>query len=90
MYLELYKKFDNGIALGENQFETLRREELNNITRKWYYLTDEERKSAITQSHVTNGEQENIVNLSRKINKYKNMIGKINVEKGREEIKNGE
>ena len=85
MYLELYKKFDNGIALGENQFETLRREELNNITRKWYYLTDEERKSAITQSHVTNGEQENIVNLSRKINKYKNMIKKFNIEKGRGE-----
>lgn len=90
MYLELYKKFDNGIALGENQFETQRREKINNITRKWYYLTEEDRKKVITQNHVTNREQGDIINLSRKINKYKNMIGKFNVEKGREEIKNGE
>ncbi len=85
MYLELYKKFDNGIALGENQFETQRREEINNITRKWYYLTEEDRKKVITQNHVTNREQGDIINLSRKIIKYKNMIGKINVEKGRGE-----
>ena len=76
--------------MGENQFETQRREEINNITRKWYYLTEEDRKKVITQNHVTNREQGDIINLSRKIIKYKNMIGKINVEKGREEIKNGE
>ena len=90
MYLELYKKFDNGIALGENQFETQRREEINNITRKWYYLTEEDRKVIITQNHVTNGEQEDIINLSRKINKFKNMIRKSNIEKGRGKTKNGE
>ena len=90
MYLELYKKFNNGIALGDNQSEIQRREEINNITRKWYNLTEEDRKRIITQNLVTNGELEDIINLSRKINKYKNMIGKFNVENGREEIKNGE
>ena len=85
MYLELYQKFDNGIALGENQFETQRREKINTITRKWYYLTEDDRKKVITQNHVTNGEQGDIINLSRKINKYKNMIRKFNIEKGRGE-----
>ena len=44
IFLDLYSKFEKGIILGEEQAQLKRREVLNEITRKWYYLGQEERE----------------------------------------------
>lgn len=51
-----------------------RRNLLNGITRKWYYLGQEERESVLVNNGVTDEEKEMIVDLSSKIIKHKSML----------------
>ena len=57
IFLDLYSKFEKGIILGEEQSQLKRREVLNEITRKWYYLGQEERERIL---------KDNIANLALK------------------------
>ena len=74
IFLDLYSKFQNGKMLGEEQPQMKRRNLLNEITRKWYYLGQEERKSILTDNEVTDEEKKIIIDLSNKIVKHKNML----------------
>lgn len=74
IFLDLYSKFQNGIMLGEEQPQMKRRNLLNGITRKWYYLGQEERESVLTDNGVTDEEKKMIIDLSSKIVKHKNML----------------
>ena len=74
IFLDLYSKFQNGKLLGEEQPQMKRRNLLNEITRKWYYLGQEERKSILTDNEVTDEEKKIIIDLSNKIVKHKNML----------------
>lgn len=74
IFLDLYSKFEKGIILGEEQSQLKRREVLNEITRKWYYLGQEERESVLTDNGVTDEEKKMIIDLSSKIVKHKNML----------------
>ncbi len=74
IFLDLYSEFEKGIMLGEEETKMKRRHVLNEITRKWYYLGQEERKSILAENGVTEEEEKMIVDLSSKIVKYKNML----------------
>ncbi len=74
IFLDLYSKFQNGIMLGEEHPQKKRRNLLNGITRKWYYLRQEERESVLTDNGVTDEEKKMIIDLSSKIVKHKNML----------------
>ena len=47
---------------------------LNEITRKWYYLGQEERERILKDNEVTDEEKQMIVNTSNEIVKYKGML----------------
>mgnify|MGYP004507206095 CR=1 FL=1 len=74
IFLDLYSKFEKGIMLGEEQSQMKRRKLLNGITRKWYYLGQEERESILADNGVTDEEKQMIVDISSKIVKYKSML----------------
>lgn len=74
IFLDLYSKFDKGIMLGEEQSQMKRRKLLNGITRKWYYLGQEERESILADNGVTDEEKQMIVDISSKIVKHKSML----------------
>lgn len=74
IFLDLYSKFEKGIILGEEQAQLKRREVLNEITRKWYYLGQEERERILKDNEVTDEEKQMIVNTSNEIVKYKGML----------------
>lgn len=74
IFLDLYSKFEKGIILGEEQSQLKRREVLNEITRKWYYLGQEERERILKDNEVTDEEKQMIVNTSNEIVKYKGML----------------
>lgn len=74
IFLDLYSKFEKGIILGEEQSQLKRREVLNGITRKWYYLGQEERERILKDNEVTDEEKQMIVNTSNEIVKYKGML----------------
>jgi len=74
IFLDLYSKFEKGIMLGEEKLQMKRRNILNGITRKWYYLRQEERESVLAENGVTDEEKEMIVDLSSKIVKHKSML----------------
>lgn len=74
IFLDLYSKFQNGILIGEEQSQIKRRNFLSRITRKRYYLGQEERESVLTDNGVTDEEKEMIIDLSSKIVKHKNML----------------
>lgn len=74
IFLDLYSKFEKGIMLGEEQLQMKRRKLLNGITRKWYYLGQEERESVLTENGVTDEEKQMIIDLSSKIVKHKSML----------------
>lgn len=74
IFLDLYSKFEKGIILGEEQAQLKRREVLNEITRKWYYLGQEERERILKDNEVTDEEKQMIVNTSNEIVKYKDML----------------
>ena len=60
--------------LGEEQPQMKRRNLLNEITRKWYYLGQKERENILTDNEVTDEEKKMIIDLSNKILKHKNML----------------
>ena len=60
--------------LGEEQPEMKRRNLLNEIIRKWYYLGQKERENILTDNEVTDEEKKIIIDLSNKIVKHKNML----------------
>ncbi len=74
IFLDLYSKFQNGKMLGEEQPQMKRRNLLNEITRKWYYLGQKERENILTDNEVTDEEKKIIIDLSNKIVKHKNML----------------
>lgn len=74
IFLDLYSKFEKGIVLGEEQSEMKRRNLLNGITKKWYYLGQEERESVLSDNGVTDEEKQMIVDISSKIVKHKSML----------------
>lgn len=74
IFLDLYSKFEKGIILGEEQAQLKRREVLNEITRKWYYLGQEERERILKDNEVTDEEKQMIDNTSNEIVKYKGML----------------
>lgn len=74
IFLDLYSKFEKWIILGEEQSQLKRREVLNEITRKWYYLGQEERERILKDNEVTDEEKQMIVNTSNEIVKYKGML----------------
>lgn len=74
IFLDLYSKFQSGIMLGEKQPQLTRKNLLNEIIRKWYYLGQEERDRILLDNGVTDEEKEMIIDLSSKIVKHKNML----------------
>ena len=74
IFLDLYSKFQSGIMLGEKQSQLTRKNLLNGIIRKWYYLGQEERDRILLDNGVTDEEKEMIIDLSSKIVKHKNML----------------
>ena len=74
IFLDLYSKFQNGKMLGEEQPQMKRRNLLNEITRKWYYLGQGERENILAENKVTDEEKKIIIDLSNKIVKHKNML----------------
>lgn len=74
IFLDLYSKFQSGIMLGEKQPQLTRKNLLNGIIRKWYYLGQEERDRILLDNGVTDEEKEMIIDLSSKIVKHKNML----------------
>ena len=74
IFLDLYSKFEKQIMLGEEESQMKRRNLLNGITRKWYYLGQEERESVLADNGVTDEEKEMIVNLSSKLVIHKSML----------------
>ena len=60
--------------LGEEQPQMKRRNLLNEITIKWYYLGEKERENILTDNEVTDEEKKIIIDLSNKIVKHKNML----------------
>jgi len=74
IFLDLYSKFEKGIMLGKEQSQMTRRNLINGIIRKWYYLGQEERKSILAENGVTDEEKERIVDISNKIVKHKSML----------------
>ncbi len=74
IFLDLYSKFEKGIVLGEEQSQMKRRKLLNGITRKWYYLGQEERENILVDNGVTDDEKQMIVDISSKIVKHKSML----------------
>lgn len=81
IFLDLYSKFEKGIILGEEQSQLKRREVLNEITRKWYYLGQEERERILKDNEVTDEEKQMIVNTSNEIVKYKGMLKIVEKDK---------
>lgn len=74
IFLELYSKFDGNRINGENSTEMKRKRIINEITRKWYYLGQEERDNVLVEKGITDEEKRMIVDLSNKIVKYKEML----------------
>ena len=74
IFLDLYGKYENGIMLGENQLQTKRKSTINEIARKWYYLTGEERDKTLIDNGISNEEITIITELSSDVVKYKNML----------------
>lgn len=81
IFLDLYRKYENGIMLGENQLQTKRKSIINGIARKWYYLTEEERDKALIDNGISNGEANIITEVSSNIVKYKNMLRAVEKDK---------
>lgn len=74
IFLDLYSKFDDGILLGENEPQMKRRQVLNDIIRRWYFLGGEERRQVLSQYQVTDEEQQHIEDLSNKIINHRVML----------------
>lgn len=81
IFLDLYGKYENGIMLGENQLQTKRKSTINEIARKWYYLTGEERDRTLIDNGISNEEINIITELSSDVVKYKNMLRVIKKDK---------
>lgn len=81
IFLDLYRKFENGIMLGENQPQMKRKGIINEIARKWYYLTGEERDRVLKDNSISDEEQNIITELSSNIAKYKNMLKVVENDK---------
>ena len=84
IFLDLYGKFENGIMLGENQPQMKRKSRINEIVRKWYYLTGEERNKTLKDNEISNEEENIITELSSNIVKYKNMLRVVDKDKALE------
>ena len=74
IFLDLYGKYEGKIALEENKPQLKRRSVINEIARKWYYLTAEERDRVLADNKISNVEENTITKLSSNIVKYKNML----------------
>lgn len=74
IFLDLYSKYDYKILLGKEQPEMKRRNTINEIVRKWYYMTAEERKQVLADNKITTYEENMIAELSNNIVKYKKML----------------
>ena len=72
IFIDLYKGFGNKISLSESQQE--RRAVIADITKKWYYMTEAERKKALEEANISTVEKKNIEDLSRNIVKYKRQL----------------
>ena len=72
IFLDFYNYFGNKVKLSER--EQSRKSIISEIAKKWYYMTAEERDSAITDNGITPIEQDNITQLSFNITKYKNVL----------------
>jgi len=81
IFLDLYGKYEGKILLGENEAEAKRRRVINEISRKWYYLTSEERDKILADNGISDGEADIIAELSSNIVKYKNMLKPIEKDK---------
>ena len=78
IFLDLYSRYENGVLMGEEQPEYKRRKEINEITKKWYYLGQQDRKNVIKKNKITRKEAEKIQDISREILSYKRRIIAIN------------
>lgn len=74
IFLDLYGKYDDKILLGKEQSEMKRRNTINEIVKKWYYMTAEERKQVLADNKITTYEENMIAELSSNIVKYKKML----------------
>ena len=86
IFLDLYIKYDDKILLGKDQPEMKRRNTINEIAKKWYYMTAEERKKVLEDNEITTYEENMIAELSNNIVKYKKML----ISKDKDYLKNGQ
>ena len=86
IFLDLYIKYDDKILLGKDQPEMKRRNTINEIAKKWYYMTAEERKKVLEDNEITTYEENMIAELSNNIVKYKKML----IRKNKDYLKNGQ
>jgi len=81
IFLDLYGRYRGKIVFGENEPEAKRKSVINEITRKWYYLTSRERNETLKDNEVSTEEENTITELSSKIVKYKNMLRSVERDK---------
>ena len=86
IFLDLYSKYDDKILLGKDQPEMKRTNTINEIAKKWYYMTAEERKKVLEDNEITTYEENMIAELSNNIVKYKKML----ISKDKDYLKNGQ
>ena len=72
IFLDLYNGFGNKITLSEP--ERKRKFVIGEITKKWYYMTENERNSIIDKEKISTIEKRNIEALSSNIEKYKREV----------------
>lgn len=72
IFIDLYNGFGNKILLSESQQK--RRAVIADITKKWYYMTGDERAKALEKANISTVEKENIEDLSRTIVKYQQQL----------------
>ena len=74
MFIDLYGRFNSGILMGQQQEEEQRSILLNNITRNWPNLNEEQRNKVLEDNEITNEEQKFIETTSNMIEGFKELI----------------
>ncbi len=74
MFIDLFSRFGDGVLRGEKQEEQLRINEINDIIRGWASLSEEERNDTISQHNLSSEEIDRVEKLSRKIERYKDVV----------------
>ena len=74
IFLDLYRQYDGKVLMGGKEEKLVRKQQLNDIIKKWYYLGQKDREDVIKNYNITEEELESIQDTSNKIIRYKNIV----------------